>query len=137
MGQDTTVRAKWGKALDRGGFQALPNLLLAKQGSLGLKSLDIVVLLHFNRFWWACDEDPYPDRRRIAARIGVSVRTVERSLSRLEEKGLIERLDTRELPDGGFVRPVSLRPLADRLKRIASESGKESGHPAEDAERQA
>ena len=49
--------------------------------------------------------------------MGLHVRSVERHLQHLEEKGLICRLGARKI-SGKLVRPISLIPLADQLNRI-------------------
>lgn len=116
---DGHARAKWGRTLDHTGFQIVPNLLLVQQGNLGLSATDVVVLLHVNRFWWTRDQDPYPSTTRIAEQMGLHVRSVERCLNRLEAKGVVRRLQPRQISPGRTVRPVSLLPLARSLARIA------------------
>ena len=111
------VRNKWGKALDGSGFQIIPNQLLAQQKKLGIPPTALVVLLHINRYWWKCDQNPYPSATLIANQMGLHVRSVERHLQHLEEKGLICRLGARKI-SGKLVRPISLIPLADQLNRI-------------------
>ncbi|MXY67312.1 MAG: helix-turn-helix domain-containing protein [Acidobacteriia bacterium] len=113
------LRKKWGRALDYAGFQAIPNLLLTRQRALNLSSTDLVVLLHINRCWWRHDRDPFPRPARIAAQMGVHRRTVERCLRRLEEKGLLKRLEPRRTDSGRVVWPISLTPLAVSLEQIA------------------
>ena len=116
---DHALRRKWGRALDYGGFQAVPNVLLARQHSLRLSSTDIVVLLHFNRYWWTPDRDPFPRPARIAEQMGVHRRTVERALQGLEKKGLVKRLRPQQISSGRVVQPISLTPLAASLGKIA------------------
>lgn len=117
--KDHALRRKWGRALDYAGFQAVPNLLLARQQALNLSSTDVVVLLHINRYWWTRDRDPFPRPARIAEQMGVHRRTVERSLQGLEEKGLLKRLEPRRVDSGRVVWPISLTPLAVSLEQIA------------------
>ena len=112
------VRDKWGQTLNNFGFQIIPNLLLAQQKNLGVSPTDLVVLLHINRYWWTRDQDPYPSSVLIAKQMGLHLRSVERHLQRLEEKGLILRLASRRT-SGKVVRPISLIPLVERLNRIA------------------
>ena len=114
------VRDKWGQTLDDGGFQIIPNLLLAQQKNLGISPTTLVVLLHINRYWWKRDQDPYPSSTLIAKQMGLHLRSVERHLQRLEEKGLILRLASRRI-SGKVVRPISLIPLAEHLNRIAKQ----------------
>lgn len=112
------MREKWRSALDRLGFQALPNLLITQQRTLRISSTEMVVLLHFNRSWWKREEAPYPSPGRIATMMGVHRRTVERCLANLEKKGLVERMGPMKTDKGRTVWPVSLCPLANRLESL-------------------
>lgn len=117
-----SIREKWGPALNASGFQAIPNVLLLKQCNLRLSTTDLVVLLHLNRHWWHRDRTPYPRPTLIAQKMGVHRRTVERSLERMESKGLIERMKSRLGRDGHVIRPISLIPLARKLGELADGS---------------
>ena len=119
MRADGHARDKWGRTLNHTGFQIVPNLLLTQQGNLGLSTTDIVVLLHVNRYWWTRDQNPYPSTTRIAEQMGLHARSVERCLKRLEAKGVIRRLEPRQISPGRMVRPISLLPLARSLAQIA------------------
>ena len=105
------------KGLDGSGFQIIPNQLLAQQKNPGIPPTALVVLLHINRYWWKCDQNPYPSATLIAKQMGLHLRSVERHLQRLEEKGLILRLAAHKI-SGKVVRPISLIPLADQLNWI-------------------
>ena len=114
-----SIHEKWGRALDNSGFQAVPNVLLLAQRDLRLSTTDLVVFLHLNRYWWHRDRAPYPRPTLIAEKMGVHRRTVERSLERMESKGLIERMKSRQGRDGHVIRPISLIPLANKLGELA------------------
>ena len=51
--------------------------------------------------------------------MGVHRRTVEQCLGRLEEKGLLKRLEPRKTDSGRVVRPISVTSLAVSLEQIA------------------
>lgn len=89
---------KWGDAASAG-FQLVPDLLLKNQAKLELTHTDLVVLLNVLMHWWYEDKRPFPRTTTIAARMDVQTRTIQRSLSRLEELGLMKRT-TEVLPDG-------------------------------------
>lgn len=112
--------AKWGGAVTHGenGFQIVPNLLLRKQAELGLNATDLLVLLNITMHWWGPDDFPFPRPSVIAQRMGVSARTVERSITKLRSKELLDRLP-RMRRDGPSVRPFDMRGLVERLERIA------------------
>lgn len=83
--------AKWREAADAG-FQILPDMLLKHQKALGLNATDMVVLINLTSFWWYAEKLPFPRSRLIAQRMGADVRTVQRSLAKLQELGLVERI---------------------------------------------
>lgn len=88
--QLTNVYAKWGDAA-YAGFQAIPDLLFRHQNDLGLHSVDLVVLLNVLMHWWYADAKPFPRPTVIARRMGLNVRSVQRSFKNLEELGLLRR----------------------------------------------
>ena len=85
------IAARWGDALNAG-FVAVPVLLLLHQKKLGISTGELTVLLNILAAWWAEKNLPFPSSQTMAQRMGVTVRTVQRHLAELEEKGLIKRL---------------------------------------------
>ncbi len=112
-GQNSTVFEKYGEAAVAG-FQAVPDLLLKNQGKLGLTPTDMVVLLNILMHWWYPEQKPFPRPTTIAQRIGVTTRTVQRSVSSLEASGLL----VRETSTDGrvFLDPT---PMVARLEELA------------------
>lgn len=87
----SAVYAKYGEA-SIAGFQAVPDLLLKNQAALGLSPTDLVVLLNVLMHWWYPAQKPFPRSTTISNRMGVSSRTVQRSISELEKVGLLARV---------------------------------------------
>jgi Crp-like helix-turn-helix domain len=75
----------------RAGFQAVPDLLLKHQESLNLNPTELVVLLNVLMHWWYRDQKPFPRPTTIARRMGSTVRTVQRAITKLQREGLVER----------------------------------------------
>ena len=115
--QGSTGSGKWGVAA-RAGFQPVPDTLLVKQKELGLDTTDLIVLLNLTSFWWFRDRPPFVRTNIIAKRMGVSPRTVQRSIKKMEERNYIRR-DDWLLPDGSFVPAVVLDGLVDKLEELA------------------
>ena len=107
------VYAKFGEA-SIAGFQAVPDLLLKHQHHLGLSSTDLNVLLNVLMYWWYPSQKPYPRSLTIAKRMGVSARTVQRSLLQMESKGLLIRESAQNGPT--YLNPM---PLVARLEELA------------------
>lgn len=90
------IHKKWGSVVSGGmaGFQAVPDMLLREQGKLGITNSELAVLLNISMYWWEADKWPYPSNAQIAQNTGMAVRSVQRAVSGLEKKGLIERVHT-------------------------------------------
>jgi DNA replication protein DnaD len=106
------VQDKFGEVADAG-YQPIPDVLLLHQRELGLGSEDLNVLLQITTHWYFPEKMPFPRTSTIAKRMGVSVRSVQRSLSKLRRLGLIGKTRT----DG---RPAhDLKPLVEKLRPFA------------------
>jgi hypothetical protein len=108
-----TIFSKWGEAA-RGGFQAVPDVLFKNQNELGISATDMVVLLNILMHWWYRELKPYPRVTTIARRMGSTVRTVQRSIQTLEEKGLL----TRKRREGDGLPTLDPAPLVEKLQEL-------------------
>jgi hypothetical protein len=109
---------KWGAA-SLAGFQPVPDVLLMKQQELDLEPLDLLVLLNLTSYWWYRDQPPFPRTNIIATRTGVSSRSVQRVMKKLQAKGYIKRRKWKDAE--GNVRPaVFFDGLIDTLSDLAS-----------------
>jgi predicted transcriptional regulator len=112
------IQEKWGTALDAG-FQVVPNVLIRSQNQLNLDPIDLVVLLNLMAHWWEKGDVPFIAPSRIAKRMNVSTRTVERHLKELEKKGFLRRCKPPRSDDGLYTRGYDLQPLVGMLERAA------------------
>jgi hypothetical protein len=83
---------RWTKQVLKRGFTGLPNLLLEHQCKLGLSAVDMNIVAQIVSHWHRASEFPFPGVALLAARVGLSTRSVQRSLRRMEQKGLIARV---------------------------------------------
>lgn len=107
------------------GFLVIPVALLRHQNELGLEAGDLLVALNILGAWWYRDRLPFPSTRTIAVRMGVTMRTVQRHLTKLEELGLIRRL--RNQSGGGYGALVTKYDPDGLVKRLQA-LGREA-HP--------
>jgi hypothetical protein len=112
------IANKWGSALDAG-FQIVPSVLIKAQSRLGLDAVDCMILLNLNLHWWQRDNLPYPPPALIARRMGVSRRTVERRLFRLQKTGWVKRLPADGMSGQPKVRKYDLSGMVERLQEAA------------------
>jgi len=88
----TALEKRWGKTiLSFEGWTAVPNAILHYQEELELSAMDLNVLMQVLTFWREKERYPFPSYRRIADRIGVSKKTVQRSIRKMQELGYISR----------------------------------------------
>lgn len=84
--------SKWGKDLIDSGWTALPNVIFQNQKELGLKPLDVLILLHLSSYWRIAGQPPRPSKGSIAASVDVDPRTVQRSIKKMEDLGYVKRI---------------------------------------------
>lgn len=125
----TPVSAKYGEA-SRGGFQAVPDILLKKQDALGLSATELVVLLNILMHWWYPAQKPFPRSSTIAQRMGISPRTVQRAIQRIEDDlGLLSKIQGAE--GETFLDPLPLvKKLEELVKDDPSYLYRKEGHAA-------
>ena len=109
---------KWGREVCESGYQIFPDVILRCQRFLDLEAIDVLILMNITMHWWDYDDLPYPRPSTIAKRLGVSTRTVERRISRMQERGLIVRLPSTNL-NGRTVRRYDLSGLVQKLRKYA------------------
>lgn len=133
---DQAIEKRWGKALTSAGWTAIPNILFERGQELGLKTLDIVIILHLAGYWWKAGNDPYPSKETLAKAIGVEPRTVQRRIAAMEEKKFIQRIERKSAKGGnlsnkysfaGLIKaatPMANASLAEREERKKAASGR-------------
>lgn len=118
------TQEKWGALIDGGGnrgFTIVPDVLMRNQGKLGITTAEMVVLMNLIAHWWFSEKRPFPGNNVLGERTGLSRRSVQRAMSGLKSKGLIEIAVTRKsLSTGGYLsrREVDFKPLKRRLFKL-------------------
>jgi hypothetical protein len=109
------LREKWEFVIDPG-FAAVPYVLLLHQRDLGLTSENLNVLLNILAHWHANGRIAFPHSSTIAKRIGISQRSVQRSLSWLVKNEFITKA---ERVPGASPQGYDPKPLVEKLKPYA------------------
>lgn len=116
------VAEKWGVAVAERGFAQVPNYLLLLNQFLDrehrLTPVELLVLLQLVGSWWRRDAMPFPSMSTLATRCGVSSRQIQRAINKLEQLGLVSRVNRRTR---GIIssNAYDLQPLADILGEVA------------------
>lgn len=87
---EAEIEKKWGKDALSLGWTPIPTALLFLQSDLGLTAVEMNILIHLLSHWWKVNDKVYPSQDSIAARMGVSKRTVQRGIDRLESLKILE-----------------------------------------------
>ena len=112
---------KWGKPLMAAGWTAIPNTLLDHQQQLGLDAVNLNILLQIAKHWWYPDQAPYPGKKALARRIGVSPRTIQRRLRAMVGAKLITRKPRRKKGGGNDTTEFYFKGLIARATPYAEE----------------
>lgn len=116
---------RWGKALVDAGWLGFPSVFLRRQQALGLDALDVNILLQLVDHWWERDNLPFPSKKTLADRIGVTPRTIQRRIARMESAGFIARMARRHNNGGNKTNRYSFDGLIREAERFAQEAPNE------------
>lgn len=95
-----TNEKKWSKPLWSAGWSGIPNIIIERQEALGLDPIDMNIILHLTQYWWRADNPPSPSVGTMAKALGLSIRTIQKHIKRLEDAKLVERVERRDGPYG-------------------------------------
>lgn len=130
--EEKALNQKWGATVIAEGYTVLPNVILQNQKAMGLKHLDLLILMCLISHWWEKNDLPRPSKSSIARTLDVDPRTVQRSVAKMEEKGYIQRKERRagvgdNLPNfydlSGLV--AAAKTQAAQVKQLKSARAKE------------
>ena len=81
----------WGKKVYQHGYAGVPSILIRGQQRLGLSPTQFNIVVQLLEYWFDPAKKPFPTKRDLAERIGVTVKTVQNNIRELEKAGLIYR----------------------------------------------
>lgn len=119
------LEQRWGRLLIDAGWVAFPSVFLQRQQALGLDPLDVNILLQLADHWWERDNLPFPSKKTLADRIGVTPRTIQRRIARMESAGFIKRIERRDRNGGNRTNRYSFAGLIKEADPFAHEVLKE------------
>lgn len=120
-----TNEKKWTPELMAVGWTVIPNIIIERQRAFGLDAIDMNLILHLAQYWWQPDNLPHPAVQTIAKAIGVSVRTVQKRMARLEAAKLMNRVERRHTKNGSATNLYSFDGLIAAAKPFAAEKAEE------------
>lgn len=113
---------KWGReVMQARDFCIFPSLLLHAQARLKITPTHLAIVMHLIDFWWDANRKPFPGKRLLADRVGLSPRHVQRLIAELQEMGYVRRIERLSRFRGKQSNEYDLSGLVARLKELALE----------------
>jgi predicted transcriptional regulator len=81
----------WGKAVYKHGYAGIPSILIQAQQRLGINSMQMNIIVQLLDYWFEPSRKPFPTKKELATRIGVTEKTIQNNIRALELAGLIQR----------------------------------------------
>lgn len=126
---------KWGKKTMSHGFCIVPSLLLQMQHRLSITPVQLAIIMQLSDFWWQRDNLPHPGKKKIAQRLGITERTLQRHIADLEAAGWVRRIQRTHSAHGGKQsNQYDFAGLVDRLSELAEEVESVKAHTKRDLE---
>jgi len=113
------LELKWGREVIRGGFTAMPTMLLQRQVEFGISPLEMNIILNLADHWFDARDLPFPSYSTLSSRIGGSVRQLQRAIKDLEARGFLERQVRFVAVKGQSSNYFSLAKLIEKLRERA------------------
>jgi DNA-binding transcriptional ArsR family regulator len=126
---------KWGRKVMQLGFSMIPSLLFRAQQRLGLNPTQLAIIVQLADYWWDPDRKPFPSKKKLSERLGLSPRQIQRQIAELEMAGLVERVQRYAPHKGKISNEYDLTGLVKRLKKLEPEFRK-AKEEVEDIRRQ-
>jgi hypothetical protein len=81
----------WGKAVYKHGYAGIPSILIQLQQRVGINPMQMNIIVQLLDYFFEPSRKPFPTKRELATRIGVTEKTIQVNIRALEKAGLIQR----------------------------------------------
>jgi hypothetical protein len=112
---------KYGKPVMDLGFCIVPSLLMWAQARLGINTVQFNIIMQLADSWWDSERKPYPSKKLLSDRIGLSERQIQRQIAELEVAKLVARIGRTRPGRGKTSNEYDLGGLVARLKLLEPE----------------
>ncbi len=107
------------------GFTGVPNIMVRAQARLGLNPTQFNILVQLLSYYIEPDRPPYPPKRHLLKRTGISESTLKKHLKELETAGFIER-EQQYTSAGDFGSNIyHMKGLIAKLRKLVPDFDKE------------
>lgn len=101
------------------GYTALPNVFVRSQKRLGISTTQFNIIVQLLSYWIDPKRPPFPSKRELASRIGITEQTLRINIKALEEQGLVERVPRVTSAGDYGSNTYKLDGLVKKLKKLA------------------
>lgn len=81
----------WGKAVYGYGYVGVPSILIQAQKRLKINQTQMNIIVHLLDYWYEPTRKPFPSKKELSKRIGVTLKTIQNNVRLLEEAGYVQR----------------------------------------------
>ncbi len=81
----------WGKAVWSHGYAGIPSMLIQAQRRLGISPMQMNILIQLLDYWHEPTRKPFPSKKELAKRMGVTDKTIQTNIRELEQAGYVMR----------------------------------------------
>lgn len=81
----------WGKKVCEHGYAAIPSILIKAQKRLSIRPTEMNILIQLLDHWIDPARPPFPTKRQLAERMGITEKTLQNNMNSLEKKELVKR----------------------------------------------
>ena len=107
------------------GYTGVPNILLRAQNRLGITPTQLTIIVQLLGYYFDPLRPPFPSKRELANRIGITEQTIRINIKALEDNGLVAREQQKtRFGDYGSNR-YHLTGLIEKLKKFEPDFEKE------------
>jgi len=81
----------WSKKVCGHGYAAIPSILIKAQKRLLIRPTEMNILIQLLDYWIDPTRPPFPTKRQLAERMGITEKTLQNNMNSLERKELVKR----------------------------------------------
>jgi hypothetical protein len=122
----------WGKAVMTHGYTAVPVIMVRAQSRLGINATQFNILVQLLEYWRNPERRPFPTKKEIAGRIGLTEKTVQLNIRALEKAGLVQREQRKSAAGDWSSNVYHLDGLIARVRKMEPEFSEERRKKAEE-----
>lgn len=100
------------------GYTGVPNILLRAQHRLGITPTQLSIIVQLLSYYYDPLRPPFPTKRELAKRIGITEQTIRINIKALEEAGLVTREQWKTAAGDYGSNRYHLTGLINKLKKL-------------------